>query len=383
MSKQYAPANLDIYDFFLIYAKKRRNQGTRKANTWLRKKLHWIMEETSLNRGEFALYVHEKGSWYNWLSPYTLRNGVYDLSTPSRKWKKYLAGFLKQSALVGYKFIPILNFREQYGGRPFHNNLNGVKGYLDRKGWKYQAKTFKFVARKLGRFYDDPEVKLSNEFSHAGSKEAGVEYCLWHEFMWDCIKGHVGLNRVICDDSGSDFMKLQGQHVLLKAPLPDRRRLLMKKEYDALPDPKPEYYKWFGRDEFAGREAFLEWHVMPAKLDQDVEAGANRTYWDVACSPSYHNIIFSGDGNNKGSGYQIPGTNFVEPSDEELYGFGLRLYQHCEAHPKKHFIPTAFPFHIIYEAKPGWYTTDIDLLDTAWAENLHRAWVDAGRPAII
>lgn len=374
-------AHLEIYDLFLIYAKKRKARGARKANAWLREKLTWIMKETHINRGEFALYSHERRSWYNWLSPYTLRGGKYDLSKPCRVFRKYLTSFIKTAARVGYQFIPMLYMREQYGGRPYVNNVNDVYGYLDRSGWKFQAKILKHVARLLGRYYDDPIIKLSNEFSHHGSKEAGVEYCLWHEFMWDCIKKYVELGGVICDDSGSDFMKLQGRHVLLTKQLPDKRRLLTKMEYELLPDPKPEFYKWFGRDEFAGREAYLEWHVMPAKLDQGIEAGSDRTYWMVACSPSYHEIIFSGDGNNEGDGFRIPGTNFVEPSGDELYEFGLRLFLYCKTHPKKHFIPTAFPFHIIYDAGGGFHTTDIGRLNTAWAANLYRAWVDAGQPA--
>ncbi len=191
-------AHLEIYDLFLIYAKKRKARGARKANAWLREKLTWIMKETHINRGEFALYSHERRSWYNWLSPYTLRGGKYDLSKPCRVFRKYLTSFIKTAARVGYQFIPMLYMREQYGGRPYVNNVNDVYGYLDRSGWKFQAKILKHVARLLGRYYDDPIIKLSNEFSHHGSKEAGVEYCLWHEFMWDCIKKYVELGGVKC-----------------------------------------------------------------------------------------------------------------------------------------------------------------------------------------
>lgn len=386
----WCPIFLDIYDFFVVFAKKRRDESEAAAVLWLKEKLIEIRQQAHIRQGQFFTYSIERKGKYNWLSPYEKLDGLlWDLSSGDNFFYSSIGKFFRYSNDVNYKFCPIYISRS-YQEWPYNNNINGVNGYLDPKAWKYIRRYVRKTTRRYTKQYGDRSlwVKISNELGHGGNRKRGVKITWWHEAVYDLIaKFGIKNNRFITDVSHSDFTKLAEKNVLLVD-----NQLMKLATWEALPEPKPAIaivdgkQAIFGRDEFDRKAVPEDHNVNPVTLAAPVEPGASQTLWENIQSPSWRRRYLSGDGNNGwGTGYQIPGTSFCEPTKQELYDYYKFIFDYKAANPQStRIVMGLFPMHVIVkDPATGYYYTDIDRLDLEWCKQPYLAWVDAGRPKMF
>jgi len=392
--KEYAPVNLDIYEFFPIYAKKAKDHGVAIADIWLSDLIDEIKGVAHIKQGQVFLVDIEPQGWYNWLSPFHRINeaedpqlkGYYNLKKNDSNYYKYLNGFLKTAAKKNYLFIPIF-YASNYSEKMFLHNVNEVYGYLHEKGWKYQRKNVKKDMRLWKRAYGNKVLwgKPTNEIPHGGDWSKGVQVAWWFEKLYSYISGKVPLNRLIMDTSHSDFNKVCDRSVLTAAG-----KLMSYKSWLDIPaSARPAL------EIVNGKQAIFPTKDYPRKGWPEAPHGVNLwmlqrpsekhdTLWDAYQSPSWRQHSLSGDANSEGSGYQIPGTPFKELSADELYEYYYFIFKYRADNPNSaKFLMGLFPMHIFIREDTGYVHADLDRLDFEWLRQPHKAWVDAGKPKMF
>ena len=322
-------------------------------------------------------FQHEPNGLYNKFSPFERVGGVYDLSKWDEEWWESITRLLHIANKKNIILVPVLF--SKYNEFPFKKNIQN-KTFWQGSCAKYQNK----YVRRLMRVWDNKYrgflfhkakwIRLSNELSHP-SHYAGARRSLYHEAWYDNTLGTVPLKRTICDVSHSDFAKLDDPHTYFEFEYAGKRSTMLVGHLSLddinmgfywstkggviwIPDPVGvENIAHWGKEKYE-RKYWIEWHdVSPTTLNLPHEKGAKETLLEVSIRVNYNNLIFSTDGNSKGTGPLIPRTPFRVMTSSELRTLCLI----AKSHPKRvrvHYLPMG-----LFEWRDNVLTENLDNLD--------------------
>ena len=247
--------------------------------------------------------------------PYANRYQPYKDGKKRKFWWRRYRRFIRLAASNGITIIPI--GYSKYQSRAFPRIYSDDRSFFLHY-WE------DLVARHM-KDCPYPRFRFSNEVGRKGwIGEYGpnaMNLIHLHEDMYEIAKTKgAKLEGFHMDVSGSDFCKCEEPGYLLQHKMTHAYKPVMVAEYQKWP--LSEKIKWdiesmWGRYLY-DRRGGIEWHQASLNfLHQATEPTSGTTYVDVM-NGAWQWFVLNLDGCTDLSGYQVPGTPWTGPTNEEL-----------------------------------------------------------------